>query len=152
MKTEFEAEFFLYNEMDLNHAVSSFKKNGKPIFDINVFKNNLLWTIIKIEKNESNFEVTLQNDSFFSESSCLMKTISYIGQYASLGEIPTEVVTTQRPCMEFYFSSDGYDVRAERIRNYGFTSQDLTNAIPALCEKIKCNDSFINHWTLIPMI
>lgn len=156
MKTEFATEFLLYNEMELPYAISSLRKNGKPIFDINVFKTNSLWTIIKIEKNGNSFEVTLQDNNFFSESLCLMKAMSYIGQYASMEQIPTETAGIQRPCIEFYLSSDGlidsYDVRVERIRNYGFTPQDLADAIPAICAKVNCNDQLVKHWAVIPIL
>lgn len=152
MRTEFDTEFLLYNDMKLPYAISSLRKNGMPVFDTNAFMNKPLWTIIKIEKNENKFEIALQNDSLFSESLCLMKAMSYIGQYASMGKIPTEAANPQRSCIEFYLSSDGFDVSVERIRNYGFTPQDLTDAIPAICAKVNCDESQINHWAVIPII
>lgn len=138
MKTEFDVEFFLYNDSKLDAGISDIIKNGKHLFDIVTYMNKPNWGIIRIEKKESEYLVYLQNCNFFNNRLYQLKTLSYIGQYSILEKIPSlQPKENMNPFIEIYMGGDAENnyVSVERIRNYGMKPTEIKNAIPQLCKE-----------------
>lgn len=139
MNTEFDLEFLIFNETHLEKGISEITKNGKSLFDIVQYKAKSQWGILRIEKNSSGYNISLQDFNFFNSRMYDFNVMSYLGQYSTLEKIPTlDKKIGLNPFVEIYFSADSmnYIVYVERIRNYGLTPNDLRNSIPFVCEKI----------------
>ena len=147
MQTEFDVEFLMFKEMGLKGGLSNISKNGKSIFNMLNFKNQSSWEIVRIEKKDNQYIVSIEEHHF----SCKNETMSYIGQLSILEKIPTlPVQNGENPYMEIYFSkthSLGNAVKIERLRNYGLTPDDIKASIPLLCEKLMLSSShdWANH-------
>lgn len=143
MKTEFDLEFLLYNKESLENGISDITKDGKHLFDIIEYMEKTNWGIIRIEKQSSDFSVTLQDCNFFSAKLFNPKIMSYISQYAYLEKVPTlEKKPDMNPFVEIYLSGDEreYLVRIERIRNYGLSPKDIQDSLPLVCSKVGVRD------------
>lgn len=84
MKTEFDLEFLMFNETHLEKGISEITKNGKPLFDIVQYKAKPKWGILRIEKNLSGYNISLQDCNFFNSRMYNFKVMSYLGQYSTL--------------------------------------------------------------------
>ena len=139
MQTEFDLEFQLFNEEQIKPGISEITKNGKPLFDVVQYMNKPSWGIIRFEKTETNYTVSMQDCNFFSKSKYTIKIFSYMGQYSALEIVPTlPTKEGMNPFVEIYLSGDdeNYLVFVERIRNYGMTHDDLQASFAVFCDKI----------------
>lgn len=139
MKTEFDAEFTILNEENLDGPISELKKNGSPMFDIVKFMNQRTWGIVRIEKDGCNYNIVRQGQNDFFRKS-FFKVLPYIAQYAELEKIPMfKKKANLNPFVEMYFSFDdeSYDVLLERVRNYGLSHDDLQAAMTSICDEFE---------------
>ena len=163
LKTEYELENFWSHHYGYTEPIESLYRNGKPLFDLHSFLSNQRWAVIRIEKMSSDYVVNLEGcnlyegeDSWSPYPVERRRIMSFMGQLASLEKIPNHGQKDGlSPFIEICFSGEPrankYDNAnldyLERVRNYGFTVQDLRKALPKVSQALHTGTS--TDWSRI---
>ena len=105
--SEFDMELFLYFSKGLifNGAIKGLKKNGVSPIDLDSRGRFHDVGKLSVYKKDEGYEVILSGKSFFSNPICKMKVLSYMAQYALLGELPSiKSEKVRLPTLLAYFS------------------------------------------------